>query len=123
MPTQQNRQTLGQIRTFVVGELDGVGRSDWSARFGDSFTNGSIAATIAEIETLRDETWAAYVVEWDAWWQAAQDDVWSGAVDAGLTDARLVGVLDDVDKRAATVVKAMMSVASLLLMRHRFETR
>ena len=123
MPTQQTRQTLGQVRTFIVGEFEGIGRSDWSTRFGESFTNGNIAATIAEIETLRDETWAAYVVEWDSWWQAAQDDVWSGVTAAGLTEARLVGVLDDSDVRASTVIRAMLMTASLLLMRHRHETR
>jgi len=123
MPTQQSRTTLTNLRTFIAGQLDSIGRPEWSARFLDGFTDGSVQATVDEIELLRTETWAVYLAAWDGYWEAAQNDMWAGATDAGLTGQRVSDVIADTDKRAATVLKAMMCVTSMLLMRHRYETR
>lgn len=52
MPTQASRETLGLVRTHIANRLDGIGRTEWSARFLDGPPDVNVAATLSDVETL-----------------------------------------------------------------------
>lgn len=120
MSEKASRDVLDWFRTYSVGKMESIGRTDITSNMNVSLNSDvRVRAAIDYLLGVYDDAWTTAqenITDWEQYWQTAQDEVWAEIEATMPTAVRddLATMLADPDPNVRVLLKLVTVTTSLL---------